>query len=533
MATAASTFDLPDPLSGGGPAWQKWANELDPIGNRYQQSQSSWPTQAYTYGQPARGGVEYDPLPTGESFDPLATQLGHASISANVDDWLKQTYPQFFSFSDANMQTNAGQISSPGGNWAPVDRYNQSILGAVQTVQKETGVYVPPNVVKSIMKIESNGNMNEGPAYGLMQLTLNTFSNFTQQQLDRMRTDANYGIYAGVKELAARYKNALSIDPNYNWGNVAVGYFSGHYVPNGSSDGYNTDYNYLKMFNDHWNELSGYGAGGTQAAAGTKQITAIWGGFDAPVSQEFGMTDFAQQVLASGSTMYDYTSQYTRDGKPMGHAGVDIGIKYNTPLFAPVAGVVKLAGGTGSYCDKDGNGCGPNVGEFMVEMPNGDQLILGHMSQIGTMVNGQWKNLHIGDKITPGEFVGYSGSENGAHVHVEYRRWVGEGVTDEGHEVVDPRLALQGIFTGSYGAAGSGAVLAAGADNWQQFMQNAAQGLPISGAATVGGFHDWLRGQMGLTGTPLASGSDNTSYEFGGSGTPFDSGWLQHGDTRQ
>lgn len=391
-------------------------------------------------------------------FRPERGQLPTSGITEQVggvagnDAWFQQQMQQF---GPPPSPTGAGGMPSLGGDWANVDRWNDGIAKAQAQVQRELGILVPASVIKSIMRIESGGNFNTGQgaespagARGLMQVTNSTMGNF---DYGRLAYDAEYGIYAGVKELALRYQNS----PGKNWDQAATGYFSGHYIPYGSSDGYNTDYDYLRMFQQYNSQLTAAGMGSAGIGAGIggmpgggNQWAAIWGGSgDYPVSQEFGMTDFARNS-AYAQTAYRYTAAYSRTGQVIGHAGVDVSMNPGTSLYAPVGGVVKIAGGSGYYCDVEGRGCGPGVGELLIELPNGDQLILGHMRQI---------NVQAGQVLTAGQLVGLSGSENGGHVHVEYRRWVGPGVTNSGYEAVDPRQALAGGFSGSFaGATGGG-----------------------------------------------------------------------------
>lgn len=500
MARPESVFDRADPFTGQS-AWANWAQSVNPLGVSPGGSFSDWaPATLYDYGNAPDLG-SYSPSYTAGRdqtyYGADSVDYGASLISGGIDAYLKQAHPELYSgFQNYGTSTNAGLVSNPATpKWANVNKWNDQILSAVQKVYNDTGVYVPPNVVKSIMQIESQGNPASGPAAGLMQVTSGAMG---QYDLAKAVSDPAYGIWAGVNELALRYKDGKAIaDANkspFDWSNAATGYFSGHYYPTGANDyaagGGSTDYQYQKAFNDNFAELSQAatqsGQTGGQAAPNTKAFNAIWGGFDAPITQGMGWTDFAQNSDYA-KTAYQYTADYTRDHQPMGHAGIDVGVSYGSRLYTPVAGKVTLAGGTGYYCDADGNGCGPGVGELAITYPNGDVLILGHMSQIA---------VKAGDTVQPGQFVGYSGSENGAHVHVEYRKHLGPPGTGttSGYEVQDPSLALSGIFTGAYGSApGNGPAVAASPNNWTQFMVNALKGLPLTGTAPgEGGFHDWM-----------------------------------------
>lgn len=416
--------------------------------------------------------------------------MGANQIQGGLDTWMKSAHPELFADNRPTQGGNPGQISTIGGDWAGVDKWDSTLMGVIRNVQAQTGVYVPANVVKAVMRIESNGDPNAGPAYGLLQVTgpdkygnPNTLGGFNQEQVNQARTDPAYGLLLGVKELALRYQGAQAQDPSYGWSNAIVGYFSGHYTPNGAADSLGTsDYDYLNRFNQFYNELAAATGNPTGTPVDLKQFTSIWGGFDVPITQEYGHTEFSD----TSGDYYNYGAAYTRDGKPMGHPGVDVGVSYGTPLYSPVSGTVTIAGGSGYYQDKK-QGDGPGVGELLLTLDNGDQIILGHMSSIG---------LHIGDKVKAGDYVGRSGYENGDHVHVEYRRYVGAGVTSSGYEVVDPRNALSGVFTGTYGTAGQ-FTTATSQGNWQQFMRAAAEGRPLTGLAPGSqSFHNWLLDRM-------------------------------------
>jgi murein DD-endopeptidase MepM/ murein hydrolase activator NlpD len=154
----------------------------------------------------------------------------------------------------------------------------------------------------------------------------------------------------------------------------------------------------------------------------------IWGGADVEISQEFGHTSFSQ-----GNSMYAYGTDYGLDGNQ--HTGLDIGVSHGTPLFSPIAGVVVIAGGSGYYCNSDYGQCGPGAGELLIQLDDGHQLILGHMSVI-TVAEGQ--------RVAPGDPVGASGSANGPHIHLETR------LLREGRYLItDPRAS----FLLSIGAA--------------------------------------------------------------------------------
>jgi hypothetical protein len=183
--------------------------------------------------------------------------------------------------------------------------------------------------------------------------------------------------------------------------------------------------------------------GTTQAApktttTSTKGSASLTGGKTYPLSQEYGMTDFAATQIGPGG-MYDYTSGYSKDGSHVGHMGLDIGTPLGTPLYAPVGGTVVQAGGM-PFEQDDRYGEQPGTGGLRIELPNGDIVVMAHMQQI---------TVNVGDTVSAGQPVGYSGTAGadpsdpgaGAHVHVEYRKYA-PGQTSGGYLAVDPRTVL-------------------------------------------------------------------------------------------
>lgn len=496
MATSM-LWDL-DPLQIKTPLWTKWAQQLDPQSQRA--TWSSWSQPTYTYGVQPQQSVEYDPLPRGQMYETLGQTFGFLNTTdAGIDTWLQQTYPDLYSYNgDVGAGTNAGSMATLGGDWSTVDRWDDMVRVAVGKVATETGTYVPTNLVKAIMRVESGGMNGTGAgtdspagAIGLMQVMPMWGTTFGLNLRDPQQN-----IEAGVRVLLDGYKSGdMNGQPSWEWA-------ARRYLGLGGPDAFGTDNN------EYWDRVSGYlndlNAGvqygqthGTTAAKGTTQIRAIWGGFDAPISQEYGWTQFARE---SGG-YYNYGADYTRDRQPMGHPGIDVGIVRNTPLYAPLGGVVQIAGNT-PYYTFYGNG-GPQIGELLIHMTNGDEYILGHMKDI---------TVRVGDTVTPGQFVGYSGGENGDHVHVEYRRWVGAGITNSGWEQTDPREALKGNFVGSYGqSAASGARTAAPVSNWNWFLRAAMTGAPIATFSSQPGFHENLRDLLAKIGAPGGAPGGSTA----------------------
>ena len=150
-------------------------------------------------------------------------------------------------------------------------------------------------------------------------------------------------------------------------------------------------------------------------------LSAIWGYQDFTISQEYGHTAFS---LANFS-WYRYGIDYGLDG--YAHPGLDVGMPAGTPLYSPVNGTVKIAGGV-PYYTFYGNG-EPGVGELLIETDDGDEVVLGHMGLI---------LVKEGQRVKPGEFVGLAGGLNGDHLHLETRELQSGG----GFLAVDPRQSF-------------------------------------------------------------------------------------------
>jgi murein DD-endopeptidase MepM/ murein hydrolase activator NlpD len=155
------------------------------------------------------------------------------------------------------------------------------------------------------------------------------------------------------------------------------------------------------------------------------------------VTQEFGPTDFSVNVHPE---WYSYSLEY--GFTQPGHTGLDIGIPAGTPLYAPTSAVVYCAGtdnpgfpaeeGCAAFTDVTG---APTSGRLQLKLPNGDMLIYGHVRR--TVVA-------PGSTVAKGQLVGYSGNQNGDHLHLEYR--VQDPSLPAGWRLVDPRLTgLNGL----------------------------------------------------------------------------------------
>jgi murein DD-endopeptidase MepM/ murein hydrolase activator NlpD len=155
------------------------------------------------------------------------------------------------------------------------------------------------------------------------------------------------------------------------------------------------------------------------------------------VNQDFGPSDFSVNVHPE---WYTYSIEY--GFTQPGHTGVDIGVPAETPLYAPTNAVVYCAGtGNPGFPAEEGCAAFADVtgawtsGRLQLKLPNGDMVIYGHVRR--TVVE-------PGASVVKGQLVGYSGNQNGDHLHLEYR--VKDPTTSSGWRLVDPKLTgLNGL----------------------------------------------------------------------------------------
>lgn len=383
---------------------------------------------------------------------------------------------------------NNGSMGSPASAGAAIDQWDAQFAAGIQTIAGIEQVTVPINLVKALVGEESQGVMApcNGAGYcGLMQVGLPSAqgggSDCDTASFDISTVQGN--INCGVQELARGYKRCGT------WQGALSAYYTGqcdcpdcHDDPSLGGSG-ETATTYVGHIWDHYQQLqqsTGYagsdpafagsgsiGFGGGPAPAGTTEMSAIWGNQGDPgITQPFGVTDFSQ---ANCGSMYAYAASY---GVPCGHPGDDVGVAFGTQLYSPVNGTVVCAGSNGvgpadpssscsAFCCSmcDGGGCGAGQGRLEIALADGTYLILGHMSQI---------TAQVGQQVTAGTPVGYSGGENGAHVHVEYRV---PGNCSSGMCAVDPAQALGGAYTGGFTAGSSyGSTGASPAGTWSANM---------------------------------------------------------------
>jgi murein DD-endopeptidase MepM/ murein hydrolase activator NlpD len=176
-------------------------------------------------------------------------------------------------------------------------------------------------------------------------------------------------------------------------------------------------------------------------------ISAIVGGIGYTVTFDFGEGNYDEQ-----GRPLDYYGYGIGHGVPGNaanrHAGVDVGIADETPLYTPIPGRVECVGalGTprwgqacGAYNDYTG-GSPQHTGNITIyDEASGVKLTLGHCS--AALVG-------VGDRVQAGQKVGLSGGMNGPHVHVETSIYAPERV-DRSIEwyggdywILEPRKAL-------------------------------------------------------------------------------------------
>ena len=311
--------------------------------------------------------------------------------------------------------TGGGGMASLGGDWAKVDALNEYI----QAASAKTGV--DANLIKAVMKLESNGEfiISHAGAIGYMQV------------VPRYWGHLGFNLYDPAENILAG-ATVLKHYLDTNQGDVyeALRGYHGY-----GFDGFTTDRQYADVIMGNLQQLQAATGGSTAGYTGTGAAWSVmFGGTTPNITQEMGLNSWSQQHL---NGMYSYGPAYGITG----HAGIDVGLTYGSSVYAPTGGVVIRAGGTGYYCDD--SGCGPGQGELRIQLDNGDQLIIGHMSNI---------SLQAGQRVNAGMFVGRSGSAgSGAHVHIEYR--TPSSTTQSGWKVVDPRQALSGVVTATGGGA--------------------------------------------------------------------------------
>lgn len=123
----------------------------------------------------------------------------------------------------------------------------------------------------------------------------------------------------------------------------------------------------------------------------------------------FKMTNWIQKRPKITQKFGNYLGgQYRSIGYKMDHPGIDIGrVGYNTKIFAPMWGVIKLVPENKGY----GLGC------YLINEERGLEVLMNHMSEI---------YVKEGQKVKEGDVLGLTGStgeSNGPHLHLGIRNY--------------------------------------------------------------------------------------------------------------
>jgi murein DD-endopeptidase MepM/ murein hydrolase activator NlpD len=323
---------------------------------------------------------------------------------------------------------NAGLTGQQIDQYIAKTRPGSPLAGEGQFILDEAnrqGVSVPQLI--GIMTLESGLGTEQGTLPGVFNyggLTGSGWAGQTGNTTGMARAFATFGSKeAGIAALISNLASPLYKGKTLQQ-QIATWYLGDpNAALNSSDENQNaTLQQYLDVINGAYQGL-GVGAkpqGGASIPAGPA-LQTIFGGQSPPsIMQEFGQTDYS----TSHESTYTYGTAY---GLPPGsHPGVDYGMARGTSLYVPVDGVVVYGGGTGYYTDN--NGDGPGHGELLIQLANGDQIIMGHMSQI---------NLQPGQHVTAGMLAGLSGGSDGDHLHLEVRQV--DHSLPSGYRIVDPR----------------------------------------------------------------------------------------------
>lgn len=424
------------------------------------------------YGWDGVIATYYSGDPTGLSTPGDSIQYGTTKqYVASVKGWWQAED----AWTKANGGTVGGQVNlglnSPATpEWQPVNQWDQMVAQAAAKYG------VPPNLVKSIIRLESNGNPSAqhpaSGATGLMQIMPEIWNNGNSQQL----LDPAYNIDMGTMILKSNY------DQHGSWEMAAKAYLG---LVGADANG-TTSSMYWDTVSKYWKELDGTMAAPGTSGGGVMPISAVWG--NAPgVSISSPHMNVSDWVINNTSIkyggrytgergMYDYAvEQFGR----MGHPGVDYAMPPGTNIYTPVGGTVIVAG-SGSYGDDHGG-----IGEIRIRMDNGHELIFGHMG--GGAVQ-------VGQRVPAGTFVGTSGTAgSGPHLHLEYR--VPSTNTPSGWDSVDPANLTTGGMVTTLGSPTLG--VTAGRPQpttYQDMIIAIMRGQNVNGenVSSGNGWNDWL-----------------------------------------
>lgn len=319
-----------------------------------------------------------------------------------------------------------GGAGNVGGDWSGVERWSDAINQAAQKYN------VPANLIKAIMKVESNGDPNAQGApgvWGPMQVHSGVWGQGPWSY------DPVANIMKGAEILAGNYQQYGSWD-------MAIQAYLGF----GTDQFGTTNTSYRDAVMNNWNALNnsmgsaGLGYGGGFGGTTDQAISAMFG-------QGAAVHDWGEFGAESGNGLYGYGTQYGMNGTQ--HTGVDVAMPVGTQFFAPMGGRV-VCSGTGMGQDAGGGGCGAfndyygsGAGRIEVLLDNGVTLIFGHSSQA---------MVQVGQRVNAGQVLGLSGGMNSPHIHLEAR--VRDASTPSGWRIVDPRSVLGGSFVSPGGVSG-------------------------------------------------------------------------------
>jgi len=352
--------------------------------------------------------------------DSLSTFLG----KYNMDTFLQAE--QMAAYERAQQQNtgggNTGGMGSPGGQYANVDRWNNDIMTAIQRVQQEFGMSVPPNVVKAVMMLESGGQMvgcNAWGYCGLMQTGAGSnVSNFNAAYNNTVEGN----LYYGVQELANWYR-AIGTG---NWVDAAAAYFSGWNYDNPNvSDGYGTTVaQYRNIITQHLAAFNGatQGGGGSSGSG--------YGGAAGALATMFPQGNPGYDFgVSSGNGLYGYGTSYGLNGTQ--HTGMDVPQPLGSAIHSPGDAVVVCVG-----CWRNDHITG-GIGRIELEMPDGAHILYDHTYSSA---------VRVGDRVTRGQFIGTSGGMYSPHTHLEVR--VPDSSQPSGWRLVDPAAYFAGYVGG-------------------------------------------------------------------------------------
>lgn len=193
--------------------------------------------------------------------------------------------------------------------------------------------------------------------------------------------------------------------------------------------------------------------------------------FNMPQLAELQVGDAKLPLPFKAGTPVTFTAPYREQRGNREHAGIDIAVPENTPLIAPVSGVIVSAqtdSGYGNFID--------------LRTPDGKILRFGHLNSMG---------VKEGQQVIAGQVIGKSGNtgrSTGPHLHFEVRNDLYGGV-----EVTEDPIAWS---VKNINNANRGVRARSGANTPTNMPPNA---VPLSGAYLVNG---QIVRNDGTSGTP-------------------------------